>query len=134
MVLWNSKAFFENKTERNTDYKVINKHDPIPYNEDPDDPEVKPGTITVTKVWEDDNNRDGLRADVKVTLVGKAGETTTINDIETSGNIFIRFEELSYKQNRDISSEDFTDNSETTKCFEQRGNEQKQEYYSNSKK
>ena len=60
-----------NKTERNTDYKVINKHDPIPYNEDPEDPDVKPGTITITKAWGDVHNQDGKRpASITVHLIG----------------------------------------------------------------
>ena len=73
-----------NKTERNTDYKVINKHEPIPYNEDPDDPDVKPGTITITKVWNDKDDQDGKRPEsITVHLIGTI-KGDDGNDVEVS--------------------------------------------------
>ena len=57
--------------ERYTVIEVTNTHEPIPYNEDPDDPDVKPGTITITKVWNDKDNQDGKRPEsITVHLIG----------------------------------------------------------------
>ena len=56
------------KTSDGTKVTITNKHTPEMY-------ENETGTITITKVWDDDDNRDGLREDVTVVLTGKTKET-----------------------------------------------------------
>ena len=64
--------------------EVINTHEPIPYNEDPEDPDVKPGTITITKAWGDVHNQDGKRpASITVHLIGTIKDDQG-NDVEVS--------------------------------------------------
>ena len=68
---YDSKVEVVSTTDRVTTLKVTNTHDPIPYNETPEDPDVKPGTITIKKVWDDKDNQDGKRPEsVTVHLIG----------------------------------------------------------------
>ena len=81
---YDSKVEVVSTDERYTVLKVTNTHEPIPYNETPEDPDVKPGTITITKVWEDKDNQDGKRpGSVTVHLIGTIKDDNG-EDVEVS--------------------------------------------------
>ena len=62
------------KTEING-YDITNTHTPELYNED--------GKYTVTKVWNDKNNQDGLRDSYTVTLTGRVGDEVIYENSQT---------------------------------------------------
>ena len=58
-----------------TGYNITNTHTPDLYNED--------GKYTVTKVWNDNNDQDGIRNSYTVTLTGSVDEIEVYKDTQT---------------------------------------------------